>query len=99
MRGQATRTGPRGGTDFTFNVGRDRVRGVRATNWEFKNRALLFGLPFAVGFPLYALDRQNSTAALANWLGARLHMDADASAGNENGAKRRNGLYIQRREG
>ena len=77
MRAQATRTGPRGGTDFTFNVGRDRVRGVRATNWEFKNRALLFGLPFAVGFPLYALDRQNSTAALANWLGARLHMDAD----------------------
>lgn len=53
---------------------------MKATNWEFKNRALIFGLIFAFTFPLYSLDRQNSTAALANWLGARLQMDADAVA-------------------
>ena len=50
---------------------------MKATNWEFRNRALLFGLIFAVAFPLYSLDPQNSTAALANWLGPRLGMDAD----------------------
>jgi protein-S-isoprenylcysteine O-methyltransferase Ste14 len=53
---------------------------MKATNWEFRNRALLFGLIFAVAFPLYSLDPQNSTAALANWLGPRLGMDADLIA-------------------
>ena len=53
---------------------------MKATNWEFKNRALIFGLIFAFTFPLYSLDHQNSTAALANWLAARLQMDADALA-------------------
>ena len=53
---------------------------MKATNWEFTNRALVFGLIFAFTFPLYSLDRQNSTAALANWLGARLRMDADLVA-------------------
>jgi hypothetical protein len=41
---------------------------MKATNWEFANRALVFGLIFAFAFPLYSLDHQNSTAALANWL-------------------------------
>jgi hypothetical protein len=50
---------------------------MKATNWEFRNRALLFGMVFWITFPLYALDPQNSTAALANWLGARLQLDAD----------------------
>ena len=53
---------------------------MKATNWEFTNRALVFGLIFAFTFPLYSLDHQNSTAALANWLGARLRMDADVVA-------------------
>lgn len=53
---------------------------MKATNWEFRNRALLFGLIFAVAFPLSSLDPQNSTAALANWLGPRLGMDADLIA-------------------
>jgi protein-S-isoprenylcysteine O-methyltransferase Ste14 len=53
---------------------------VRATLWEFKNRALLFGLIFALGFSAYAVDPQNSAAALSNWLAARAGIDADAIA-------------------
>src|SRR2546427_803188 len=53
---------------------------MKATNWEFTNRALVFGLIFGFAFPLYFLDHQNSTAMLANWLGARLQMDADLPA-------------------
>ena len=50
---------------------------MKATNWEFTNRALVFGMIFGFTFPLYFFDHQNSTAALANWLGARLQLDAD----------------------
>ena len=50
---------------------------MKATNWEFANRALVFGLIFAFTFPLYFLDHQNSTAALAAWLAPRLRVDAD----------------------
>ena len=50
---------------------------MKATNWEFKNRALVFGLIFAFSFPLYVLDHENSTAALSNWLAARLQMDGN----------------------
>jgi protein-S-isoprenylcysteine O-methyltransferase Ste14 len=53
---------------------------MKATTWEFRNRALLFGLIFAFSFPLYFLDHQNSTAALASWLGSRLQMDRDLIA-------------------
>jgi protein-S-isoprenylcysteine O-methyltransferase Ste14 len=53
---------------------------MKATNWEFTNRALLFGLIFAFSFPLYFLDHQNSTVGLANWLGSRLHRNADLIA-------------------
>ncbi|MGD0131428.1 MAG: isoprenylcysteine carboxylmethyltransferase family protein [Bryobacteraceae bacterium] len=54
---------------------------MRATNWEFTNRALVFGLIFGFAFSVYGIDPQNSTAALANWLGARLHfIDADLAA-------------------
>ena len=53
---------------------------MKATNWEFTNRALLFGLIFAFSFPLYFLDHQNSTAALANWLGSKLQRNADLVA-------------------
>ncbi len=45
---------------------------MRATNWEFKNRAPVFGLIFALAFSAYSIDPQNSAAALANWLGAAL---------------------------
>ena len=50
---------------------------MRATDWEFKNRALVFGLIFAVSFPLYSLDHQNSATAFANWLGPRGGADPD----------------------
>ena len=50
---------------------------MKATNWEFTNRALLFGLIFAFTFPLYVLDHENSAAALANWVEARFRMDAN----------------------
>jgi hypothetical protein len=53
---------------------------MRATNWEFTNRALVFGLIFGFVFPLYFFDHYNSTAALANWLESRLQMDADLVA-------------------
>src|SRR5438034_375201 len=53
---------------------------MKATDWEFTNRALVFGLIFAGSFPLYSLDRQNSVAALASWLGPRIGADADHTA-------------------
>ena len=53
---------------------------MKATNWEFTNRALVFGLILGLSFPLYLLDPQNSTAALANWMGPKLRMDADLVA-------------------
>ncbi len=77
----ATLTKPPGtGHGFTFITGGDIFRSMKATNWEFTNRALVFGLIFGFAFPLYFLDHQNSTATLANWLGARLQMDADLVA-------------------
>jgi protein-S-isoprenylcysteine O-methyltransferase Ste14 len=53
---------------------------MQATQWEFKNRAMLFGMIVGVTFPLYMLDQQNSAAALANWLGPRLRMEPDLLA-------------------
>ena len=53
---------------------------MRATNWEFKNRATIFGLIFGLAFSAYVLDPQNSVAALANWLGATRGIDANLIA-------------------
>jgi protein-S-isoprenylcysteine O-methyltransferase Ste14 len=53
---------------------------MRATNWEFKNRAMLFGLIFGLAFCLYFVDPQNSVAALANWLGAKRGIDSNLLA-------------------
>lgn len=50
---------------------------MKASTWEFENRALIFGLIFGVAFPLYWLDPLNSTSALANWLAGKLRMDGD----------------------
>lgn len=49
---------------------------MQASPWEFKNRALVFGLIFGLSFATYALDQQNATAALANWLDHLLGVDA-----------------------
>ncbi len=53
---------------------------MRATNWEFKNRAMIFGLIFGISFCGYFLDQQNSVAALANWLGAARGIDSNLVA-------------------
>ncbi len=53
---------------------------MKASDWEFKNRAMLFGLIFAVSFPLYAVDKQNVTAALGSWLAPRWGMTEDRAA-------------------
>jgi len=53
---------------------------MRATNWEFKNRALVFGLIFGGSFSVYFIDPQNSGAALANWLGVDRGLDANVVA-------------------
>ena len=47
---------------------------MKATGWEFRNRALLFGLIFGLTFPLYAIDRHNAAVALANWIGPALRV-------------------------
>ena len=41
---------------------------------------MVFGLIFGLSFPLYAIDQQNATAVLANWLGPKLQMDPDVVA-------------------
>src|SRR5512146_3027702 len=48
---------------------------MKATDWEFRNRALLFGLIFGLTFPLYALDRHNAGVAIANWIGPALRVN------------------------
>ncbi len=49
---------------------------MRATDWEFRNRALIFGLVFSVTFPLYVLDRHNAGVAIANWIGSALRINS-----------------------
>jgi protein-S-isoprenylcysteine O-methyltransferase Ste14 len=53
---------------------------MKATTWEFNNRALVFGLIFGCSFPLYAIDHQNAAAALGSWLGPKAGVDGDALA-------------------
>lgn len=53
---------------------------MKATNWEFTKRAIVFGLIFGLAFPLYAFDHENSTAALANRLAPKLGINADPFA-------------------
>jgi protein-S-isoprenylcysteine O-methyltransferase Ste14 len=53
---------------------------MRATQWEFKNRALVFGLIFAAGFCAYGLDPQMAAAVFSNRLGAATGKNPDAIA-------------------
>jgi protein-S-isoprenylcysteine O-methyltransferase Ste14 len=41
---------------------------MKASDWEFENRALVFGLLFAVGFSASAIDHRNVTVAVADAL-------------------------------
>jgi len=51
---------------------------MQATQWEFTNRALVFGLIFAVAFQLYVVDPQTSTIVFARWLGSALSLDPNS---------------------
>ncbi|MCU1283904.1 MAG: isoprenylcysteine carboxyl methyltransferase family protein [Acidobacteriales bacterium] len=53
---------------------------MRASNWEFSNRALFFGMVFAISFPLYAIDHENSAAVMSHFLGTRLVVNEDLIA-------------------
>ncbi|MBV9269415.1 MAG: isoprenylcysteine carboxylmethyltransferase family protein [Acidobacteriaceae bacterium] len=53
---------------------------MRATTWEFKNRAFLIGIVFFVGFGLYFVDHENATAVLSNTLERPLGVGADVIA-------------------
>lgn len=53
---------------------------MKATNWEFTNRALVFGLIFAFTFPCYLFDPQNSTALFADWIAGKYGPTAERAA-------------------
>ena len=50
---------------------------MKATQWEFANRAIIFGFIFGVSFPLYSLDPMNVSEWLANGASAQWHLNAD----------------------
>jgi len=52
---------------------------MKATRWEFENRAVILGVVFGVSFFLSSFDRRNAAVAVAEPLAARLHMDGDAA--------------------
>jgi protein-S-isoprenylcysteine O-methyltransferase Ste14 len=55
-------------------------RDMKATDWEFKNRALIFGMIFGLSFPLYFVDHQNSIDWLSGRLGAESQSHSDQIA-------------------
>ena len=50
---------------------------MQATNWEFRNRALVFGLILAFAFQFYFVDHHNAAEALAKPLAAALGKNSD----------------------
>jgi len=50
---------------------------MHATNWEFRNRALIFGLILAFAFQFYFVDHHNAAEALAKPLAATLGANSD----------------------
>jgi protein-S-isoprenylcysteine O-methyltransferase Ste14 len=53
---------------------------MRASNWEFRNRAMIFGLIIGCSFSLYAVDHLSAVQVLVNWLGSRINVNPDALA-------------------
>jgi protein-S-isoprenylcysteine O-methyltransferase Ste14 len=53
---------------------------MQATDGEFANRAVIFGLVIGIPFALYSLDHENATALIANWLDPKLKVDAELLA-------------------
>lgn len=59
----------------------DRVAfSMRASNWEFRNRAMIFGLIIACSFALYSWDHFSAIQVLVNWLGPKIGLNPDALA-------------------
>src|SRR6185437_4132784 len=59
----------------------DRVAfSMRASNWEFRDRAMIFGLIIAWSFALYSWDHFSAIQVLVNWLGPKISMNPDALA-------------------
>src|SRR5437762_2438082 len=52
---------------------------MKATRWEFENRAVILGVVFGVSFFLSSFDRGNAAVAVAEPLAARLHVGGDAA--------------------
>lgn len=53
---------------------------MRASNWEFRNRAVIFGLIIGCSFSLYTIDHLSAVQILVNWLEPRISVNADAMA-------------------
>jgi protein-S-isoprenylcysteine O-methyltransferase Ste14 len=56
------------------------LKRMPATDWEFKNRAMLFGIIFGVSFFLSSIDHVNSASWLAGRLGAAFGTSEDLIA-------------------
>lgn len=50
---------------------------MKASNWEFANRASVFGVILGCSFGFYFFDKQNVSDALCNWSQAHWHVNAD----------------------
>ena len=53
---------------------------MQATNWEFANRAVIFGCIIGFAFALYSLDHDNVMAVLATWLSPKVGISDDLIA-------------------
>jgi protein-S-isoprenylcysteine O-methyltransferase Ste14 len=53
---------------------------MRASNWEFRNRAMIFGLIIGCSFAFYTVDHLSAVQVLVNWLGHRISVNPDALA-------------------
>jgi len=50
---------------------------MKASDWEFKHRATIFGVLFGLTFPMYVIDPVNSAEALSASLSGVLHLPPD----------------------
>jgi protein-S-isoprenylcysteine O-methyltransferase Ste14 len=55
---------------------------MRASDWEFKNRAMVFGIMLGIAFPMYRIDplrnHSNVVEVFSNWIAPRLQWNPDA---------------------
>ena len=53
---------------------------MRASRWEFENRAIVIGVLFGLAFALSPIDRRNAAVALAGFAAPRLRLEPDLVA-------------------